>query len=62
MSGTRFYYRGINDEGSCANFVESEQVIKISDKVVSHRMIRGSTPVFWDQKSISAPIQLTRNK
>lgn len=62
MSGTRFYYRGINDEGSCANFVESEQIVRIGDKVVSHRMIRGSTPVFWEQKNISAPIQLTRNR
>ena len=62
MSGTRFYYRGIDNEGYCANFIESEQVIKVGDKIVSHRIVRGSTPVFWEQKSVSAPIQLTRNK
>lgn len=62
MSGTRFYYRGVDDEGNCANFVETEQVVKAGDKVASHRIVRGSTPVFWDQKSVSAPIQLTRNK
>ena len=62
MSGYRSYYRGVDEEGHCANFVESEQVVKVGDRVASHRVIRASTPVFWEQKSASAPIQLTRNK
>jgi len=27
MGGTRFNSRGIDDEGNCANFVESEQIL-----------------------------------
>ena len=27
MGGTRFNSRGIDDEGNCANFVETEQIL-----------------------------------
>lgn len=61
-SGTRFYARGLDDEGYCANSVETEQVVKVGDRTFSHVMLRASVPVFWEQRSVSAAVTLTRNK
>ncbi|XP_036393120.1 synaptojanin-1-like isoform X2 [Megalops cyprinoides] len=51
-AGTRFNVRGINDDGQVANFVETEQVIFLDDKVSSFIQIRGSVPLFWEQPGI----------
>lgn len=59
-TGMRFLCRGADDEGNCANFVETEQIILIYDKfhtyvgdsdyqVISHLQVRGSVPVRWTQ-------------
>lgn len=48
-AGTRFNVRGVDDDGSVANFVETEQCIFLEDKVVSYIMLRGSVPLFWEQ-------------
>uniref|UniRef100_A0A8C1ILH2 phosphoinositide 5-phosphatase n=1 Tax=Cyprinus carpio TaxID=7962 RepID=A0A8C1ILH2_CYPCA len=48
-AGTRFNVRGTNDDGQVANFVETEQVIFLDDKVSSFIQIRGSIPLFWEQ-------------
>jgi hypothetical protein len=61
-SGTRFYARGLDDEGNCANTVETEQVLKFGERAMSYVMIRASVPVFWEQRSVSAPVKLVRNK
>ncbi|KAJ8280126.1 hypothetical protein GJAV_G00050820 [Gymnothorax javanicus] len=51
-AGTRFNVRGSNDDGQVANFVETEQVIFLDDKVSSFIQIRGSIPLFWEQPGI----------
>ncbi|XP_068600224.1 synaptojanin-1 [Brachionichthys hirsutus] len=51
-AGTRFNVRGTNDDGQVANFVETEQIIFMDDKVSSFIQIRGSIPLFWEQPGI----------
>lgn len=34
-AGTRFYSRGINDQGKVANFVETEQIIEFNGHSIS---------------------------
>ncbi|KAG8185014.1 hypothetical protein JTE90_017038 [Oedothorax gibbosus] len=62
-AGTRFNVRGTNDEGCVANFVETEQVIYLDNKVCSYVQIRGSIPLFWDQPGLqvgSHKVKLSR--
>ncbi|XP_026037368.1 synaptojanin-1 isoform X6 [Astatotilapia calliptera] len=54
-AGTRFNVRGTNDDGQVANFVETEQVIFLDDKVSSFIQIRGSISLFWEQPGIQLP-------
>lgn len=61
-AGTRFHARGLDDDGNVANFVETEQCIRIHDKWYSYVQIRGSVPVFWSQSSVIAGVELTRSK
>ena len=54
-AGTRLKARGINDDGACANFVESEQILCLSlqsGQWVASSLVqaRGSAPVFWEQR------------
>lgn len=51
-AGTRFNVRGCNDDGHVANFVETEQVIYLDDKVTSYLQTRGSVPLFWEQPGV----------
>lgn len=51
-AGTRFNVRGSNDNGHVANFVETEQVIFMDNKVSSFILIRGSIPLFWEQTGV----------
>lgn len=46
-AGTRYYSRGIDDEGNVANFTETEQIIFYDDYTFSHVQIRGSVPAFF---------------
>ncbi|ODV87519.1 hypothetical protein CANARDRAFT_26918 [[Candida] arabinofermentans NRRL YB-2248] len=50
-AGTRYFRRGIDEEGNVANFNETEQLLIIhrgdEDHVHSYLQIRGSVPVFW---------------
>lgn len=48
-AGVRFCRRGVDVEGSVANFVETEQIVKLSNVVSSFVCIRGSIPLFWKQ-------------
>lgn len=52
FAGTRFNVRGSNDNGHVANFVETEQVIFMENKVASFILIRGSIPLFWEQTGV----------
>ncbi len=63
-AGTRFNVRGCNDEGHVANFVETEQVIYLDDKVTSFLQTRGSVPLFWEQPGVqvgSHKVKLSRS-
>lgn len=51
-AGTRFNVRGVNDLGHVANFVESEEVLFVNQIVLSHIIIRGSIPLFWEQPGV----------
>ncbi|KAI3634939.1 hypothetical protein MIR68_007320 [Amoeboaphelidium protococcarum] len=50
--GTRYFSRGIDQDGNVSNFVETEQILWTNDKshVFSFVQIRGSIPLFWHQK------------
>lgn len=56
--GTRFQCRGVNDYGQCANFVESEQAVFVTDHATmseeefSFVQLRGSVPVFFEQPGV----------
>lgn len=45
--GTRYFDRGMDEEGYVANFCETEQVIRLGEWVVSDVQIRGSVPLFF---------------
>lgn len=47
-AGTRYFRRGIDDEGHVANFNETEQIFATGDQqVYALLQTRGSVPVFW---------------
>lgn len=48
-AGTRFNTRGIDRAGNVANFVESEQIVKVAAYHLSYVQTRGSIPMFWKQ-------------
>ena len=49
-AGTRYKRRGIDDDGYCANYVETEQIIAYRTTCMSFIIVRGSIPVFWSQE------------
>lgn len=51
---------GIDDDGDVANFVETETLIFYNQYCCSHVQIRGSVPVFWQQRGITAQTKITR--
>ncbi|CAD8166728.1 unnamed protein product [Paramecium octaurelia] len=61
MGGTRYYSRGVNDDGHVANFVETEQIIISGSTLMSFVVIRGSVPLFWNQDGVNS-IKLTRSR
>uniref|UniRef100_A0A5S6QD13 SAC domain-containing protein n=1 Tax=Trichuris muris TaxID=70415 RepID=A0A5S6QD13_TRIMR len=48
-AGTRYLKRGIDADGFCANYVETEQVVRAFDHISSFVLVRGSVPAFWAQ-------------
>jgi hypothetical protein len=46
-AGTRYFDRGVDEDGYVANFVHTEQIIKIEDYLISDGQIRGSVPIFF---------------
>lgn len=57
-AGLRYLRRGIDDDGYCANSVETEQILSpkvlgADSKVYSFLQIRGSIPVFFTQSPYS---------
>jgi hypothetical protein len=60
-AGTRYNARGLDDEGNVANYVESEQIVYYNGYCVSHVQIRGSVPLFWEQRGLTAKTKITRS-
>eukprot|EP00744_Colponema_vietnamica_P006865 GILI01009935.1.p1 GENE.GILI01009935.1~~GILI01009935.1.p1 ORF type:complete len:646 (+),score=188.70 GILI01009935.1:92-1939(+) len=53
-TGTRFFIRGLDQEGNAANFAESEQLVVLKQdgrvRLTSYVQTRGSMPFIWEQK------------
>lgn len=49
QAGTRYRRRGCDEEGNCANFVETEQIFRYNHHFTSFILLRGSIPLFWYQ-------------
>ncbi|KAF7490986.1 Phosphatidylinositide phosphatase SAC2 [Sarcoptes scabiei] len=47
--GTRYKKRGLDENGKCANYVETEQIFSYGHHTVSFVCVRGSVPLFWSQ-------------
>ena len=61
-SGSQKINRGIDDLGFVGNQCETEQILVVDGKtLISHVQIRGSVPVFWEQKGLGEVITLTRS-
>ncbi|KAH8094819.1 inositol polyphosphate phosphatase [Cristinia sonorae] len=62
-AGTRFNTRGVDDDGNCANFVETETIFSTDQHCFSYVQVRGSVPLFWEQQGLQTfgqKIQITR--
>lgn len=59
--GTRYNSRGIDDNGSVANHVETEQLLYLSDLKFSFVQLRGSVPLFWEQTGVTAQVAINRS-
>eukprot|EP00927_Polykrikos_kofoidii_P001413 TRINITY_DN10528_c0_g2_i1.p1 TRINITY_DN10528_c0_g2~~TRINITY_DN10528_c0_g2_i1.p1 ORF type:complete len:1186 (-),score=172.63 TRINITY_DN10528_c0_g2_i1:261-3764(-) len=60
-AGTRYNARGLDDDGEAANWIETEQIALTPEGAwFSFIQVRGSAPVFWEQSSGKAAVNLTR--
>ncbi|ODV76918.1 uncharacterized protein CANTADRAFT_24175 [Suhomyces tanzawaensis NRRL Y-17324] len=49
-AGTRYFRRGIDEDGNVANFNETEQIFTTKDQqIFSFLQTRGSVPVYWGE-------------
>ncbi|XP_059607415.1 phosphatidylinositide phosphatase SAC2 isoform X2 [Phlebotomus argentipes] len=48
-AGTRYKRRGVDEQGYCANYVETEQILSFGPHQMSFVQIRGSVPIYWTQ-------------
>ncbi|CAH1784736.1 unnamed protein product [Owenia fusiformis] len=48
-AGTRYKRRGLDADGHCANYVETEQIVEFASHKVAFVQVRGSVPVYWSQ-------------
>ncbi len=64
-AGTRFFSRGIDDNGNVANYTESQFIIQYNDLAMTNMQIRGSVPVFFQQigmEGINIELNIQRTK
>lgn len=52
-AGTRYRRRGCDEQGNCANFVETEQIFRTGQHFTSLSIVRGSIPLFWYQTGVT---------
>ncbi|XP_067619356.1 phosphatidylinositide phosphatase SAC2 isoform X3 [Eurosta solidaginis] len=48
-AGTRYKRRGVDEQGNCANYVETEQILSFRHHNLSFTQVRGSVPIYWSQ-------------
>lgn len=60
FQGTFFESKGIDEQGNCANFVETELIMKLGFRTFSYVQYRGSPPLFirHDKLDLENPIQV----
>lgn len=59
--GTRLNARGIDDEGYVGNYVETESFFIHNDILYTFVQIRGSIPLFWQQKGLKGEVVFKRD-
>ncbi|CAJ1375605.1 unnamed protein product [Effrenium voratum] len=62
-AGTRYNARGLDDDGEAANWVETEMLVKLpgnKEHWLALTQVRGSAPVFWEQRSSGSNVTVTR--
>lgn len=60
--GTRYFDRGVNEEGYVANFVETEQIVYVSTNfMASDIQIRGSVPIYFEQTGFATKVKINRS-
>ncbi|XP_075149037.1 phosphatidylinositide phosphatase spermathreecae isoform X2 [Haematobia irritans] len=48
-AGTRYKRRGVDENGYCANYVETEQILSFRHHQLAFTQVRGSVPIYWSQ-------------
>lgn len=63
-AGTRYKRRGVDEEGNCANYVETEQILSLRQHQIAFTQVRGSVPVYWSQPGYKyrPPPRIDRNE
>jgi phosphatidylinositol 4-phosphatase len=63
-AGTRYKRRGVDEDGHCANYVETEQILTFRQHQISFTQVRGSVPIYWSQGSVKyrPPPRLDRDE
>lgn len=63
-AGVRYLRRGVDNNGDCANWVETEQLLITENKVGSFVILRGSIPAYFQQSSfgLQPTPRLSRSK
>lgn len=54
-------YIGLDDAGNTANFCETEQIVYYGGFCCSFVLLRGSAPIFWQQRGMTAQTKITRS-
>ncbi|KAI8929491.1 SacI homology domain-containing protein [Entophlyctis helioformis] len=57
QAGTRYWRRGVNQNGHAAMEVETDVLVMYHGGLASFCMIRGSVPLMWSQSGICDPIR-----
>ncbi|XP_071946765.1 phosphatidylinositide phosphatase SAC2-like [Antedon mediterranea] len=63
-AGTRYRRRGVDTNGACANYVETEQIVHVAEHCMSFIQVRGSIPIYWSQPGIKyrPPPRIDKNE
>eukprot|EP00347_Sterkiella_histriomuscorum_P022024 403331952 len=62
QSGIKSYTTGLDDEGNCANYVETEVILTCNNSQYSFVQSRGTVPIFWQFKQTKSKIVFSRDR